>query len=129
MQKMISDNLNDIRGSSFCSIANKEAEPLITGDQVREKIQKWLSPPDPSTNHNKACEVHQKVTPRWFLEGPIYGEWKAEGSLLWAHGKRTVFRSFPIPAAHSLWFRSGIWQEHTLVGNAFSRLCRRSLHW
>jgi hypothetical protein len=63
---------------------------------MREKIQKWLSPPDPSTNHNEAREVHQKVTPEWFLEGPIYNKWKAKGSPLWAHGNRTIFILSPL---------------------------------
>ena len=129
MQKNISDDLNNITGLPFCSIASEKAECWTTGDLLRETIQKWLSPPDPSTNHNEACEVHQKVTPRWFLEGSIYNEWKTNVSLLWAHGKRTGFHSFPTPVAHSLWFHSGIWQEHTLVSDALSRLCRRSLHW
>jgi hypothetical protein len=91
MQEKISDDLNNIRGSSFFSIANKEAEPWNIDNQVQEKILKWLSPPNPSTNHNKARGVHEKVPPRWFLEGSIYREWKEKGSLLWVHGKRMVF--------------------------------------
>ena len=39
-----------------------------------------------------------------------------------------VFIFFPTLTTHNLWFCSGIWQDHTLVGDAFNRLCRRSLH-
>jgi hypothetical protein len=55
-------------------------------DQLRANIRKWLSPPDPSINHNTACEAHHTGTATWFLEGPIYNEWKTTGSLLWTHG-------------------------------------------
>jgi hypothetical protein len=55
-------------------------------DQLREKIRQWLSPPDPSINHNTACEAHHNGTAAWFLEGAIYNEWKTTGSLLWTHG-------------------------------------------
>ena len=58
------------------------------GNQLRESIHKWLSPPDPSTNHNIACGTHHKKTATWFFQGGIYQEWKATGSLLWIHGKR-----------------------------------------
>jgi hypothetical protein len=62
--------------------------PTLSGNQLRESIHKWLSPPDPSTNHNVACGTHQKKTATWFFEGSIFQEWKSTGSLLWIHGKR-----------------------------------------
>ena len=61
---------------------------IISGNQLRESTHKWLSPPDPSTNHNIACGTHHKKTSTWFFQGRIYQEWKATGSLLWIHGKR-----------------------------------------
>ncbi|KAI0263890.1 hypothetical protein BGY98DRAFT_940126 [Russula aff. rugulosa BPL654] len=48
---------------------------------------KWLSPPDPSTNHNIACGTHHKKAATWFFQGNIYKEWKSKGSLMWIHGK------------------------------------------
>ncbi|KAI0261300.1 hypothetical protein BGY98DRAFT_1104476, partial [Russula aff. rugulosa BPL654] len=59
----------------------------VKQNQLRESIHKWLSPPDPSTNHNIACGTHHKKTATWFFEGSIYKEWKSKGSLLWIHGK------------------------------------------
>ena len=67
---------------------------LLTGNQLRQDLRRWLSPPDPSTNHNVACSAHYKGTATWFFEGRTYKEWKSAGSesLLWIHGKRV-----PVP--------------------------------
>ncbi|KAF8488023.1 hypothetical protein F5888DRAFT_1930974, partial [Russula emetica] len=59
----------------------------VEQNQLRESIHKWLSPPDPSSNHNIACGTHHKKAATWFFEGNIYQEWKSKGSLLWIHGK------------------------------------------
>ena len=69
-------------------LVDYEASPILSGNQFRKSIRKWLSPPDPSTNHNIACGTHQKKTATWFFEGSIFQEWKSTGSLLWIHGKR-----------------------------------------
>jgi hypothetical protein len=68
--------------------ADYSALPILLGKQLRESIHKWLSPPDPSTNHNIACGTHLKKTASWFFQGSIFQEWKSTGSLLWIHGKR-----------------------------------------
>jgi hypothetical protein len=61
---------------------------ILTGNQLRQDLRRWLSPPDPSTNHNIACKAHLKGTATWFIEGRMYNEWKSTGSLLWIHGER-----------------------------------------
>ena len=61
---------------------------IFTGNQLRQDLLKWLSPPDPSTNHNIACGAHHKKTAEWFFGGSIFTGWKSTGSLLWLHGKR-----------------------------------------
>jgi hypothetical protein len=61
---------------------------ILLGNQLRESTHNWLSPPDPSTNHNIACGTHYKKAATWFFRGGIYQEWKSAGSLLWIHGKR-----------------------------------------
>jgi archaellum component FlaC len=73
---------------------------IITGIQLRQDLRKWLSPPDPFTNHNIARNVHHKGTTTWFFEGTTYNEWKSTGSesLLWIHGKRVALSILP-PAA------------------------------
>ncbi|KAH9969668.1 hypothetical protein BC827DRAFT_22708 [Russula dissimulans] len=56
--------------------------------QLRRELRNWLSPPDPSTNHNIARNAQHEGTSTWFFEGRIYKEWMANPSLLWIHGKR-----------------------------------------
>ena len=62
---------------------------ILTGNQLRQDLRRWLSPSDPSTNHNIACGAHRKQTADWFFQGSIFTEWKSNGPLLWLHGKRT----------------------------------------
>jgi hypothetical protein len=66
----------------------------LLGKQLRDDLHKWLSPPDPSKNHNIACGTHHKKTANWFFQGKIYQEWKSTGSLLWVHGKRLFYPAF-----------------------------------
>ena len=62
---------------------------ILTGNQLRQDLRRWLSPPDPSTNHNIACNAHHNGTATWFFEGTTYKEWKSTSSYsLWIHGKR-----------------------------------------
>jgi hypothetical protein len=85
----IDDRVKEIAGLlSNLTSADYVVLLILSGNQLRESTHKWLSPPDPSTNHNTACGTHHKKTATWFFEGRIYQEWKATGSLLWIHGKR-----------------------------------------
>jgi hypothetical protein len=61
----------------------------IDDNQLRENLRKWLSPPDPSKNHNIACALRHEGSAKWFFEGGIYHDWKSTSSLLWIYGKRT----------------------------------------
>ncbi|KAF8494402.1 hypothetical protein F5888DRAFT_656619 [Russula emetica] len=61
----------------------------VKRSQLRQDLRRWLSPPDPSINHNIACGAHRKQTAEWFFQGSIFTEWKSNGSLLWLHGKRS----------------------------------------
>ena len=60
----------------------------LLGDQLQRDVQHWLSPPDPSKNHDFVWKAHHSGTSAWFFEGKALAEWKASGSLLWIHGKR-----------------------------------------
>ncbi|KAI0288055.1 hypothetical protein BC826DRAFT_721137 [Russula brevipes] len=55
-------------------------------DQLRRDFKTWLSPPDPSVNHNTAFATQQSGTARWFIEGSTFRDWKEDGSLLWIRG-------------------------------------------
>jgi hypothetical protein len=69
---------------------------LPLGDQLQETFRRWLSPPDPSTNHNIAREAHHDGTASWFIQGDTFKEWKTTGSLLWIHGNRRFISPFPV---------------------------------
>ncbi|KAH9030407.1 ankyrin repeat-containing domain protein [Lactarius pseudohatsudake] len=56
-------------------------------DEVLQKLKRWLSPPDPSTNYNIGLRDLHEETATWFLESRIFQEWYSMGSLLWIHGK------------------------------------------
>jgi hypothetical protein len=61
---------------------------IISENQLQDNIHNRLSPPDPSTNHNIACDTHHKKAATWFFQGSIFRKWKSTSSLLWIHGKR-----------------------------------------
>ncbi|KAH9037394.1 hypothetical protein EDB83DRAFT_2318587 [Lactarius deliciosus] len=60
---------------------------LIIQQTANNLLRAWLSPADPSTNHNIAQKAQHKGTAVWFFQGSIFVEWKSTGSLLWIHGK------------------------------------------
>src|ERR1700761_7530070 len=95
--------------------AGSRVSNLPTGNQLRESLRRWVTPPDPSTNHNIACDIHHGGTAKWFFQGSIFAEWKSNDSLLWIYGKRALLPLLlksPLIAACIL---SRIWQKHPLV--------------
>ena len=84
-------------------------------NQSRETIDKWLSPPDPSTNHNIACGTDHKKTASWFFQGSIFQEWKSTGSLLWIHGKRSPRRLSKLTPFDIILYYSRFGQKCPLV--------------
>ena len=56
-------------------------------EQRREKIDRWLLPPDPSINYNKALEQRYEGSGLWFLASGAFTKWKTRrSSFLWLHG-------------------------------------------
>jgi hypothetical protein len=94
----VADGVDRIERSCFPNRihAGPAGSIVLTGNQLRQNLRKWLSPQDPSTNHNIACNAHHEGTATWFFEGRAYKEWKSTSSesLLWVHGKRA-------PVSHS----------------------------
>ena len=89
MQQTATDLDQVKRSSSLNRVDIRYAGSTIhIGNQLRQDLRRWLSPSDPSTNHNIACSAHHQGTTTWFSEGSIYSEWKSTPSLLWIHGKR-----------------------------------------
>lgn len=83
-------------------------------EAVEAGPSKMASPPDFSTNHNNARNVHYEGTANWFFQGEIFKEWRTTPSLLWVHGKR---RFLPSVALHltNLYLDSGLWKEYYVV--------------
>jgi hypothetical protein len=56
-------------------------------DDHRERINRWLSAPDPSLNQNAACKKRLPATGNWFVASEQFAKWKRKpNSLLWLHG-------------------------------------------
>ena len=119
MQQTANDVDDVKRSSSFTDLNADSADygpfPILSGKQLRESIHKWLSPPDPSTNHNIACSTHNKKAATWFFEGSIFQEWKSTGSLLWIHGKRLSRPLFNLTASDTILYYSWLGQKRYLV--------------
>ncbi|KAI9454231.1 hypothetical protein BJY52DRAFT_765741 [Lactarius psammicola] len=60
---------------------------MAAGNLIEQDVRKWFDPPDPSTNHNTACDVYHNAPPSWFFEAGVFKDWMSNGSLLWVHGK------------------------------------------
>jgi NACHT domain len=56
-------------------------------DNHYEKIHRWLSAPDPSSNHNEARKEWRATTGEWFIGSRQFTDWKSKpDSFLWLHG-------------------------------------------
>ena len=99
------------------AIAPSSRLKLLAGKQLIQLLQSWLSPADPSTNHNIARKAQHDGTAVWLFQGRIIIEWKSAGSLLWIHGKR-AFLSVIISGKQLLTdsdYLSGLWEKRHLV--------------
>jgi len=56
-------------------------------EQRQAELHRWLSPPAPSTNYNKALQQRQEGTGSWFLRSDAFAAWKSQrNSFLWLYG-------------------------------------------
>ena len=96
--KQAANDVDQIKRLSTRSCADTRfaSSTILTGNQLRQDLRRWLSPPDPSTNHIIACSAHHEGTAAWFFQGSIFREWKTTDSLLWIHGKRTFVGCFSL---------------------------------
>ena len=113
--KCLSLNLTAAR----CSHVN-----MLTGNQLKQLLRLWLSPANPSTNHNIARKLQHKGTAVWFFQGSIFIEWKSTASLLWVYGKRASLSPLFGPRGFSQTdFGSGIREKCHLVCCSLSASC------
>jgi NACHT domain len=63
------------------------AVKILGTEHKRDKIERWLSAPDPSINYNKALKQRHKDSGLWFLQTKAFEKWKKRrNSFLWLHG-------------------------------------------
>ena len=98
--QIVAEDVDQVKRSSFANLVGSGCgiSLVLAGNQLWESLHKWLSPPDPSTNHNIACSTHQKRTASWFFQGSFFSGWKSTDSLLWIHGKRASYITGVLPA-------------------------------
>ena len=117
------NNLNsDLRQSANAADNEKRSCSILTALDSRglfilterQQLKKWLSPLDPSINHNNARRAHHEGTANWFFRSSNFDEWKSSPSLLWIHGKRTFLFLFTTHTTDSHRC-SGLRQKHPVV--------------
>ena len=69
----------------------------LAGNELRQELLLWISPPDPSVNYDTACHAHHEGTVNWCTQGSTFTRWTESGTLLWVHGKRI---HIPQPLSH-----------------------------
>ncbi|KAH9038753.1 hypothetical protein EDB85DRAFT_1931959 [Lactarius pseudohatsudake] len=80
----LKDGVKRIEGIAQQIVTNVGARDW---EQLLRDLRGWLSPPDPSTNHNIACGAQHERTSVWLFNDINFKEWESKGSLLWIHGK------------------------------------------
>jgi ankyrin repeat protein len=83
----ISDDVGDPSRPPTSSASANGGSNTAPRHRLLEQVEIWLSPPDPSTNHNVACQARHEGTASWFMQDDVFRQWKSTGSLLWVHGK------------------------------------------
>ena len=64
----------------------------VTLDQRnKDKLLQWLTPPDPSANHDTACKSRHAETGKWFFRDRKFKSWKKKGSFLLIWGDCMFF--------------------------------------
>ncbi|EWZ78701.1 hypothetical protein FOWG_17079 [Fusarium oxysporum f. sp. lycopersici MN25] len=83
-EKPISEILSSIESTGN---ETKQAVMSMASDRRVAKIERWLSPPDCSTNANLARKHRHPGTGAWLLNSPAFQEWKlGTRQHLWLYG-------------------------------------------
>ena len=123
-------DIDEIKCSRLANLAIVLSLCLIflVGNQFMPRLRSWLSPADPSTNHNIARKVQHNGTAAWLFQGSIIVEWRATGSLLWIYGKRAfLLSSFRRATLTDSDYGSGLWEKRHLVCSASPPSCSNLL--
>lgn len=75
-----------IKVSSLVNDMNVATSSLVAGARLNE-MRKWLSPQDPSSNHNNAVSLCHGGTGQWLIQGKTFVRFKdGEIPFLWLNG-------------------------------------------
>ena len=95
ISRVVDDKFDQVNSSLSLTPAHRPKDlDSFTGNYLRDSLLRWLSPPDPSVNHNAACKAHHDGTAQWFFQGSIFNQWKSTDPFLWIHGKRVIHLTF-----------------------------------
>ena len=84
--------INETKRSPLSPTFRCSDRRYLLADKLRTNIQHWLSPPNPSANHNSVSDARYSGTGTWFFESEALKEWNSRGSLLWIHGIRMFYK-------------------------------------
>ncbi|OQO08792.1 hypothetical protein B0A48_05682 [Cryoendolithus antarcticus] len=69
----------------YCAWSSSRLDPR--NNDMRARLKKWLAPPDPFSNLNKALKSRSADTGKWYLQGKQYEAWKTTGHpYTWLYG-------------------------------------------
>ncbi|KAE9369004.1 hypothetical protein N431DRAFT_415792, partial [Stipitochalara longipes BDJ] len=82
----------------------ENVEGIVDSLSGSSEIFKWLVTTDPSSNHNRACGLHEDHTGQWLIRSAQYNDWLGgSNSFLWLHGipgaGKTILASFIVQNA------------------------------
>ncbi|KAL8364548.1 hypothetical protein RB595_003704 [Gaeumannomyces hyphopodioides] len=79
--------LQSIDNTQQTTLAINATLESVKSDSHSDKIKRWLSPPDPSTNSKHARNERHEGTGTWFLRSPAFQEWRSGSRRhLWLKG-------------------------------------------
>ncbi|KAI9451423.1 hypothetical protein BJY52DRAFT_103284 [Lactarius psammicola] len=110
---------NDVLGVKRMEVIAQQIVTNVGARNSKDLLQdfrRWLSPPDPSTNHNIICSAQHERTAAWAFN--IFKEWELSGFLLSIHGKyvlkRVVCMSLTNPAFVAVLGKGILWLDFLL---------------
>ena len=107
---------------------DRECSGVLTESGLCKDLRRWISPPGSDSGlsvNAPGLEAHEG-TATWCAQSSAFTDWRADGSLLWTHGKRThLIVLWVLLLLTTSWFPSWLRKERYEVCGSFtsSRLC------
>ncbi|KAL2818954.1 Pfs, NACHT and ankyrin domain protein [Aspergillus granulosus] len=82
--QLVKHQIDNVRQTT---VETKAVTDSIRSGLHTDNVQRWLSPPDPSTNANHARKLRHEGTGTWLLGNPVFQSWYSGSRRhLWLHG-------------------------------------------